>query len=154
MQLRLGGSPFPGLTILHVKHNGEQKQDGIDLRAGEQISGVRVVVTMGTIMLRGEVKVIGGNLPLNRFFISLRKSGPNLTGSSAQVDARGQFAIENLMPGEYELILRPMFRGDQDSPDPKVMKAIEQARQKIVLTAENPSAVAIIVDLTPKEGKQ
>lgn len=154
MQLRLGGSPFPGLTILRTEHNGEQKQDGIDLRAGEQISGVRVLVTMGTITLRGEVKVIGGNLPLNRFYISLRKSGPSPTGSGAQVDARGQFAIENLMPGEYELRLSPMYGLGQESPDQTLLKALHDAHQKIILTAENPAPVTFMVDLTPKEGKQ
>src|SRR5262249_13426661 len=49
-----------GLTIARVEHNEEPAPNGIEVKAGEQVSGVRIVLLYGALTIRGELKVVGG----------------------------------------------------------------------------------------------
>src|SRR4029078_6615919 len=82
--------------------------DGLEIGPGENVSNVRVILSYGGVKLRGEVKIIGGDLPphmgIFAYTYRLNKSDSGNT-RQAFVDARGQFAFSNLAPGEYEIRL-------------------------------------------------
>src|SRR5262249_21680018 len=42
-----------------IEHNGETPPNGIEMQAGQQVTGVRVVLIYSSLKLRGELKVIG-----------------------------------------------------------------------------------------------
>ena len=109
---RIGMMGFPntpkGLTLVRTELDGLDQQDGIELTAGAQISGVRLVFAYGAGSIRGEVKIEGGVLPEGTTFqLSMRSStGENRRlNPYIEVDARGQFVSENIPPGTYELSL-------------------------------------------------
>src|SRR5215475_270905 len=85
------------LTIARIERNGAVARNGIELDAGEQVTGVRVVFLYGALTLRGEMKVVGGTLPADcrGDVIALRADQNAKYSQSALIDARGQFVIEN-----------------------------------------------------------
>src|SRR5262249_44057051 len=92
-----------GLALSRVEFKGAPQREGIEVNPGENVTGVKVVLTRAALSLRGEVKFIGGDPPQGmRFSASARRtdlSTQNQPSSSTQIDARGQFLIENLAPG-------------------------------------------------------
>jgi hypothetical protein len=51
------------LTIARIERDGAPTGERIEIAAGEQVTGVRVVFLYGALTLRGEMKVVGGTLP-------------------------------------------------------------------------------------------
>lgn len=106
------GTPFPpkGFSITRVERDGVTASR-LEIKPGEQVTGVRVVVSYGTAIIRGLVKLENGSLPEGgRIFVRIVKAGENMPGMSAsalrppQVDARGRFLIEGVPAGTYDLI--------------------------------------------------
>ena len=100
-------NPFPpkGFNIARIERDGIVMQRGIELKDGEQLTGVRVFLAFGNATLRGVVKLENGTLPPNaRIFVRLTKPGENAnTMRPPSVDARGLFLIEGLPAGTYEV---------------------------------------------------
>ena len=101
------GVPMPpkGFTITRIERDGVVSLRGLEVKDGEQLSGVRVFVSYGNATLSGVVTVDNGPLP-PRGRISARLMKPGRTNSSlAQpiVDQRGRFLFEGIAPGTYEL---------------------------------------------------
>ncbi|HEX4949445.1 MAG TPA: carboxypeptidase-like regulatory domain-containing protein [Blastocatellia bacterium] len=115
--------PFSGLQILRIEKDGAELQSGLEVQQGEQVAGVRIHVTYGTSVIRGIVKIEGGALPQGmRLMVMARRTdgaggggGFGGRGGSgmmpAQVDAQGQFQIERLVPGTYEVSAQAMGGG-------------------------------------------
>ena len=109
LNFNVGGlnSPYQsrGFVISRLERDGVPMQRGIEIKEGEQLTGVRVVLAYGTAKLRGVVNLDNGVLPNGaRFFIRVFKSGQILTNfRPPEVDARGHFLIENLPAGVYEV---------------------------------------------------
>src|SRR5262249_25366448 len=84
------------LVIARIERNGAPARDGIEVDAGEQVTGVRIVLVHGSLTLRGELKVVGGTLPAGyRFYASARRVDQNARNSSGgEIDVRGKFVIE------------------------------------------------------------
>jgi protocatechuate 3,4-dioxygenase beta subunit len=101
-----------GLELVRVERDGVVHTAGIPIRDREQISGLRLIVRYGNASIRGVLKLPGdAPLPANaRYSVSLKRIGEPVgqfaqSGSdrSAEVDARGQFVAEGLLPGTYEV---------------------------------------------------
>jgi hypothetical protein len=100
-----------GLQLSRVERDGvEQPQGMIEVAAGEQITGVRLLAAAGTGVIRGEVKITGEALPEGaQLLVSAARLGAGGTGSTepsgnaTATDARGRLLMEKLPPGEYEL---------------------------------------------------
>jgi len=97
-----------GLELVRVERNGVVQPGGIPIRDREKISGVRLIVRYGNASIRGVLKFPDdASLPANaKLFVSLKRIGePEQSASnrSAEVDARGQFLAEGLLPGTYEV---------------------------------------------------
>jgi hypothetical protein len=112
--------PFSGLQVLRIEKDGAELQSGLEVTQGEQVTGVRIHVAYGTSVIRGVVKVEGGALPQGmRLMVMARRtdgagSGGGRGGGGmmpAQADAQGQFQIERLVPGTYEVSAQAMGGG-------------------------------------------
>jgi hypothetical protein len=108
VNFNVGGLNIPsssrGFLIARIEHDGVPLQRGIEIKDGEQLTGVRVVLAYGTGKLRGVVNLENGVLPEGaRFFVRIFKSGQLFNIRPPQVDARGHFLMEDLPPGVYEI---------------------------------------------------
>ncbi len=94
-------------TLLRVEHNGiVLKDDSIEVSQGTDITNVRMVFEYGVNVLRGQIKVEGGNLPEGaRLFLLVNRLGQTDSDRFMEADARGQFVFEGLGTGEYEVTL-------------------------------------------------
>ncbi|HKQ92840.1 MAG TPA: hypothetical protein VJZ77_19425, partial [Blastocatellia bacterium] len=114
---------------------------------------VRVLVEHANLTLRGEVKIIGGSLPPSRWIIAnaTRLNDSRQITCGVNVDARGQFIFENLLPGEYEVRLVSLVYQPGEPPDKGLSKLISGVRQKVSLGGAGHAPVTLVVDLSRKE---
>ena len=100
-------NPFPpkGFIITRVERDGIVSGSRFEMKDGEQLTGVRVIVSYGSATIRGVVKLENGPLPEGtRVFIRVSKPGENFPNlRPPAVDARGHFLMEGLPAGTYEL---------------------------------------------------
>ena len=101
-------NPFPpkGLTITRVERDGvAMGPSTMEVKESEQIAGLRVFVSYGTGIINGVVKLENGSLTEGmRIFLRVTKDKEMLnTMRPPQVDARGHFVIDGLLPGIYEI---------------------------------------------------
>lgn len=106
----LGGGN--GFTLARVERNGAVTDGEFNVASGEQVTGVRVVVVYSAGVIQGRVVISGGTLPPGtRLMVSVRSLNSAGRNRPAQVDASGQFRVEGLAPGNYELSLNAMVGG-------------------------------------------
>lgn len=109
LYLNLGNPsrPLPpkGFNITRMERDGVISTRGIEIKEGEQATGVRVFVSYGSAIIRGVVTLENGPLPQGtKVSISLTKSGERSMGVRPPlVDERGRFLIEGITAGTYEL---------------------------------------------------
>lgn len=104
----LSSGPFlpKGFNFVRLERDGVAMPRGIEIKEGESLTGLRVVLSYGTATIRGVVKLENGTLPAGaRIFVSLvRPGGDNMsTMRPPAVDERGFFLIEGVAAGTYEL---------------------------------------------------
>jgi carboxypeptidase family protein len=150
-------APAPGirgLTVARIERNGKLTQPGIDVGAGEQVTGVRIVMVYSELAIRGELKVVGGALPegFKLSVIARRIDQPAQAPLSADVDARGQFFIESAPPGEYEVGLFARLSPYIKQLDQQTMRLISSFKERIVVASDNSQPVVLVIDLSRKEG--
>ncbi|MBO0861317.1 MAG: carboxypeptidase regulatory-like domain-containing protein [Chloracidobacterium sp.] len=143
-----------GLVMERIEHDGKPAPDGIDVVEGERVTGVRVILTYGSFAIRGEFRVVGGTLPAaDTFFAYARtidQSGQFHSIGSQRIDSRGQFTIENLPPGEYEIgiaILHPV----PHPLSPEIGRLIRSLKERVVLSGKNSAPVVLTLDLSRRE---
>ena len=129
--------PSPtGFTILRVEREGVVQPRGVEIKVGEQTTGVKIIVSYGTGSIRGEVKLENGPLPAGgRVFVWIKKLGD--TGSNYRpynVDARGHFLIEGVAAGSYELNVNANIPGRPPPPSAKVsIDVVEGSVREVVM---------------------
>jgi len=132
-----------GFSIARIELNGAEVAGGVDVGAGQQITGVRLVLSYGAGVIRGRVKIQGGNLPDSTpLIVSARDAttlGPS-SSKSARVDARGLFVIQGLADGEYELTL--MVVGNAPG------RRMQPLRQKVTVTQGAAAEAVFVLDLS------
>jgi protocatechuate 3,4-dioxygenase beta subunit len=150
---RAGGLPAGNATfslrgssrfqVIRVERNGVIQAGGIDVKQGEDVNAVRIVVAYGDGSVRGIVDIGNGTIPPNGWlFVRVKRVNDTSPLSAAPpLDARHQFALENLLPGSYELIAGVFVQG---SRTPLVQK-----KQEVVVAAGSTSNVTIKLDLNP-----
>jgi hypothetical protein len=144
-----------GFTLLDVQRNNvDVGGGGIDVAAGEQVTGVRVRLGYGTSVVRGQIDLRDNGQPTTlppgaRLQVSARRvvagSSPQQAMGASEVDSRGHFLIEGLMGGEYELIVAayipPATNGERARRRPIV-------RQNVSVPDTGETTVTIIYDLS------
>jgi len=120
------------------------------------VTGVRVVLVNGTLTLRGELKIIGGAIPAGqRIRASARRVDPQLqTSHGAEVDSRGQFILENMTPGEYEISILSFFNRNNEQLDPQLTRRLRTFKERVVVAGGNQQPVTLVIDLNQKEGNK
>jgi Carboxypeptidase regulatory-like domain len=146
VNFHISSSNTTGLSILRVERNNVEMKDGIKVGPGETVTGVRLTVQHGRGVIRGQVKIEGGKLPeASRLNISVRntvKEGYSLGFN--EVDEKGNFIIEGLIPGEYEVslkvttILNPITGGVNESVEPgqQLVRVTDGSETKVTLTLD------------------
>ncbi len=146
-----------GFSIVRIEREGAPQGDSIDVGTGEQITGVRLVLGFGSGIVRGQIRIVGGTLPeLIRLSARARRADTGLTvGSQGQVDPRGQFRIENLPPGEYEVFLSPFYsRNEPPSGYEEFTKLLTGIKQRVTVANNSEAQADLLIDLSRKEGNE
>jgi len=139
------GSDTKGFSIARIERGGVAQNRGVDIQPGEIVSNIRIVLAYGTGVIKGQVKFEGATLPSDlMMFIGLSRDGLP-TRSGAQADARGQFVIENLAAGTYEVMLQVVSFGGR-MPGPP-----QQQRQTVTVTDGAETPVLFTLNLSPKD---
>ncbi len=151
----LGGAP-KGFTLLRVEREGAVQSDGVEVGSGESVSGVRVVIGHGTGVVRGEVRVQGGQLtPDMRLSVRARRlEGEVQVAVGAFLDARGRFTLEGLLPGEYEVVvylMNPVTQSGSGPPPRGGFQSRTLIKQNIVVSNGAETRVTLVADLSAKD---
>jgi 5-hydroxyisourate hydrolase-like protein (transthyretin family) len=140
-----GGASQPGLLrnlyLIRVERDGAtQPGNRFEIKDGENVSGVRLVVIYGDATLRGVISIQNGKLtPDTRFYVRLARPGePPLNYGFTQVDARGHFLVEGMPAGAYELQV------SLTSVDHRPRRPI---KQPVSLTSGATTEVTVVIDL-------
>ncbi len=93
--------PMP--YIIRVEKDGVEIKNGIEVKPGEKVTGIRLVMTYGSGRIRGQLNVEGGKMLEGSNFNTITAQHKSLSGyyGHAGVDGHGRFAFEGLMDGEY-----------------------------------------------------
>lgn len=142
-------------AVRRVDRNGVEQHDGIDIQPNEQITGVRVILVRANCVIRGHVTIQGGALPIDE---SMRRPmtlwavarSPNVPGSyrdpNCVVDAKGDFVIENLVPGYYEVeATLGLFIPPADYGKSLLAKYITSTKQAVTASSKSPAEVELVL---------
>jgi hypothetical protein len=152
-----------GITIDRIENAGVQLPREFDFAPGQQMEYLRVIASHNTGIVRGKVSVLGEPLPKGYFFrVMAMKKGAERTqyfNANAEVDARGQFIMERLPPGEYLLSLSispyqssiPLNRSTMPALNREIYAAVNRVKQQVSVTNNAAAQVTIELDLTRKE---
>ena len=146
-------SPPKGLTLVRTELDGLEQPDGIEVAAGAQINGVRLLFAYGTGTIRGEVKIEGGSLPEGmKLEVMVRSAAAESRkfNRGADLDGRLHFVLENIPPGSYEVVVL----GDVETAGPKPTPPVEFLKQTVRVSNGAETNVNLVVDLTAKKGGQ
>jgi hypothetical protein len=144
--LRDPGHRLINFAVLRAERDGIVLPRGVEIKAGEQVTGVKIIVSYGTGSIRGEVKLENGPLPPNgRIVVWIKKPGDtNPYYRPYNLDSRGHFLIEGVPAGSYELNVNGNIPGRRAPPSVK---------QPIEVADGTVSDVVVTLDLKPNPGQ-
>ena len=135
--------------LIRVERDGVvQPGRTFEIKEGEVVSGLRLFVSYGSATIRGTVEVLNGTAPAGaRFSVWLRSlsEDPEIaasSNSSVEIDARGQFVIEGVFPGMYEISAGIW------SPDGRTV--FGPKKQQIAVSAGSVSNITLSVEANSK----
>lgn len=150
-----GSEAAKGFSLMRVEREGVALRDGVEIASGENVSGVRVVIGYGTCVVRGQVRVQGGELtPGTRLMISAGRLGSDGMRRATVADARGRFSLEGLLPGEYEITVNPMLvtpSAPGAPPPPGRQSNRTLAKQNVTVANGVETEVTLVIDLAAKD---
>lgn len=132
-----GGYMPTGFAIARLERDGAALP-AIEMKDGETVAGVKVFVRYGTASIRGVVTFENGMLPQgSRVMVRLSKPGETLPyNRQAEVDARGNFFIDNLPTGMYELRTTIYGRNPRTLEQKKYVSVTDGAVSNVTLTID------------------
>jgi hypothetical protein len=117
--------------VLKIERNGAASAPEIQTSSGETVLNIVITAREANSVIRGRVVANGGGIVPQNYQVRLTaRSLDGSTSNGATADAAGNFEIDGLMPGSYEVIARatPRFpnangggprgfggRGDQEA---------------------------------------
>ena len=134
-----------GLSILRIEHNGVEQKQGIEIRPGEDILDLRILIADGTGAMRGQVRVEGGTLPAGARTLASISNQLRFANGYAQVDEDGRFVISGLAEGTYEITLNTYY-----PPPRQGARLLPTLKQTVKVTDANESVVVFTIDLAGK----
>lgn len=155
-KISLGGyPPIKGFSLVRVERNGTEQPGGIDVGAGEQINGVRLVLAYGNGAVRGQVEIKNGVVPEGApLSVTARRPGDDQSNYyGVFVDERNRFLIEGMPPGTYELTLKARIFSDATPPTPP-RDVAAPVKQTVTVTDGAETQANFTLDLSAgSEGK-
>lgn len=132
------GAPYTTqeLELARVELGGRLVAQGFEIKEGQKISGVRLVVRNPSGAIRGELKVQNGPVETDGMIVLVRRVGQE-NSVSANLDARGRFNVSGLAAGVYEVSLMTVGRPSRVVP----------AAKQVVVTDNQTSEVTLTLDL-------
>jgi hypothetical protein len=143
--------------IKRIERDGVEIKDAIEVKPGDEITGVRIVLYQAQGSIRGQLQITGGALPDGfRLYASATRSEPagesNASGRilvasgrisrSGLIDEKGRFVIEELPAGEYDLSIyspRQAANGDWE--------ASPLSNQRVTVSENGETPVIVTIDL-------
>ncbi|MEP6818313.1 MAG: carboxypeptidase-like regulatory domain-containing protein, partial [bacterium] len=147
------GFPLPpkGLSLVRTELDGLDQKEGIEVAAGAQVNGVRLLFAYGTGSVRGDVKFEGGVLPegMTIHMIIRSPAGDSRRFYHAtDLDTRLHFILEDIPPGNYELVVL----GTTPMTDDKGLPPVEFLKQTVTVANGAEVKVNLVVDVSAKPG--
>jgi len=148
-----------GFSLVRIERDGAVINGEFNVASGEQVTGIRVIVGYGTGVIQGRVVVTGGALPDGtRLMVAVRPLNSAGQNRPAQVDASGQFRVEGLLSGSYEVRLNALAAlaggsgggrgaGRGGAPNRLQIK-IPDVRQTVNVVNGSSSGVTLTLDLS------
>jgi hypothetical protein len=138
-----------GFTLTRVERDGVAQPSGIQIQNGENVSGLRLVMTFSSGAIRGVVRIENGALPpTGRIIIQVMKADEQTPlPRGVEVDARGHFLIESLPAGSYELQAMAYAPEWQNKRSP--VRQSVSVKQIVTVSEGAASEVALTLDFTP-----
>lgn len=128
--------------LTRLERNGAVEGRNIEIKGGEQISGLRLVVKCHRGGIQGILKIENGDsLARERIQVFVTRVGDERFESLAQFDARGRFSVDGLKAGVYELSAVAYVNASGKHPSVK---------QQVVVADNQVSEVTLTLDLGPK----
>ena len=136
-----------GFIVSRIERDGIVQPRGIEIKSGDQITGVRMVVSYGSATVHGTIKAENGELPAGaRFFLQVTKAGERTPGiRPPPIDSRGHFIMEALPGGVYDFIVTMVGPSPGDGRHPS-------AKQQVNIIDGVVNEVTITLDLGQKPG--
>jgi hypothetical protein len=139
------------LRLLRIERNGQDLRDGVEIRSGEDINGLRLVLGTGSGVLRGDVKIEGGPLEGVNLYVMYRPASSNPHSFyRAELDARRHFVIKDLTPGDYELLIGPMSVEISGERGSRMMDRMPTVRQTVAVGVGADAEVTLVMTLKPE----
>jgi hypothetical protein len=145
----------PSFQFLRIERGGGEIKDLLAISKGEKINDLRLVFGQGSGVIRGQVQIVGGQLPKGWQLLAQAQrvgGGGNATGMnpsvSTVVDERGRFILEGLFSGDYELTISSHPMAPQNAAGGQIPIATQQ---KVSVT--NGAEVQVNIRFNPT-GKQ
>jgi hypothetical protein len=137
------------LSFIRMEQNGVEVKE-LDIAAGDQVSGVRLVFGYGTALIAGRVEIKGGMLPQTAILnVSALRDGSAPDdlkfAKGARVDERKQFVIDGLAQGTYRVRLQAY---DTATGAPIKVPGVEQT---VAIAGNGRHEITLVMDLTRKE---
>ena len=119
----------------------------LELAPGQNVSGVRIYVTYGTGVVKGEVRIEGGTLPSDVMLmvVLMREGQGSRTGNP---DVRGRFMITGVAAGTYDAVLQIMPL----NPNNLSINLPKPARQTITVNDNSETQLTFNLNFTPRDG--
>lgn len=137
-------------SLLGAERDGVWLPYWIEVAAGEQVTGLRLIVASGSGVVRGQAQIFGGTLPEgSHLSVSARRAdlpGRPISESSAGVDARGRFLIEGLTTGVHEISLTVFVPSQSGGRTLSPLRP--PIRQTVSVTSGAESEVTLTLDLS------
>jgi protocatechuate 3,4-dioxygenase beta subunit len=137
------------LSTQRVEVAGQILRGHIELKDGQSVTDARIVVVYGDGVVRGQVKFQNGDPPRNVCFYVITHHKGECDGCEleifSQVSAGGQFTLEGLPPGEYELTLQSHLCGSGEHP------GIAPVKQAVRVANGVEARADFVVDLNKKD---
>lgn len=131
------------LSLIRMERAGALLEESFKLGKGEKVTDLRLVFTLGTGIIRGQIQTTGRPQPVGEIYrIQARLQG-NATGVWFHnvVDDKGRFELTSLPAGEYELQLN----GISQMPDGS-RRSMVLAKQKVSVSIGSTVTVTIPYD--------
>jgi hypothetical protein len=150
------GQERGSFALKRIERGGANVTAGFEVRRGEIINDMVVVLARANCAVIGKVNIQGGSLPKNaQIYVSAHKPGAKegeddsdgfgagITGSSG-VEKDGSFKIENLVTGQYEVVVTVNLGFNEKDGTPKT----REVKQVINLSEGQQLEVELLVDLS------